>query len=332
MRIIPWMALGATALAAAAALAAADDLRVVKRGETIPPYSLTALSGPNVDNASKRERASIIVYLSAQQVSSTRAAVDSQQVATALRRSDLELQHITADVAQANWFREFRDSAGVRAPLGLDFDRIFYGQLGVIVLPTTIVVDAKGRLKHVIAGYKPDFAHVLDAYARHALGLLDDAQLEEALAAKGFARDAPADRAARHRAAANLLRERGLLEDAEKELRKAIEIDPQGVDSRLDLASLCIALRRFDEAESLVNEAVKIEADNRRAKLLRGILRYHAGDLDEAERILTESLVLNTDPARAHYFLGLIHEARKNSEKALEHYRKALERLLGEKP
>lgn len=329
MRITHWMTLGVLALSAAAA---ADDLRVIKRGEAVPPYSLKALSGPNLDNASNRERACIIVYLSAQQVSSTRAAVDSQQVATALRRSDLELQHITADVAQANWFREFRDSASVRAPLGLDFDRVFYGQLGVIVLPTTIVVDAQGRLRHVIAGYKPDYAHVLEACSRHALGLLNDAQLDEALKAKGFNRDTPADRAARHRAAAGLLRERGLLDDAEKELRKAIEIDPQGVDSRLDLASLCIALRRFDEAEALVSETVKIEADNRRAKLLRGMLAYHAGRLDEAEKTLTESLVLNTDPARTHYYLGLIYEAKKNADKALEHYRQALERLLGEKP
>ncbi len=310
----------------------ADDLRVVKRGQSVPAYSLATVTGSTVDNASNRQRASVVVYLAAEQNSSMRIAVESQQVVTELKRDDLELHHVTADVAQANWFREFRDGAGVRCPLGLDFDRTFYGQLGVIVLPTTIVVDAQGRLRHVIAGYKADYAHVLDACARHALGLLDDAQLEAALAAKGFERDTPADRAARHRAAANLLREKGLLADAEKELRQAIEIDPQGVELRLDLASLCIALRRFDEAETLVNEAVKIEADNRRAKLLRGMLHYHAGRLEEAEKALSESLILNTDPARTHYYLGLVYEARKQPDKALEHYRKALERLLGERP
>jgi tetratricopeptide (TPR) repeat protein len=42
--------------------------------------------------------------------------------------------------------------------------------------------------------------------------------------------------------------------------------------------------------------------------------------------------VLNTDPARTHYYLGLVYEAQKRPDKALEHYRKALERLLGERP
>jgi len=314
------------------AAVAADDLRVIKRGQAIPAYSLPTLTSAAIDNPSGREHSLILVYIAAEQVSSTKVAVESQQVFSTLKRDDIELQFVSADVAQANWFREFRDSASVRAPLALDFDRVLYGQLGIIVLPTTIVVDGKGRLKHVIAGYKPDFTHVLDAYARHTLGLLDDAQLETSLEARGFARDTPADRAARHRAAAGLLREKGLLGDAEKELRQAIEIDPQGIEHRLDLASLCIALNRFDEAESLVNDVTKIESDNRRAKLLRGMLAYHAGRLDEAEKILTESLVLNTDPARTHYYLGLVYEAKKNPDKALEHYRKALERLLGERP
>ncbi len=315
---------------AVAATALADELRVVKVGQAVPAYSLKSLGDSPLDNASTRGHALVLVYVAAEQVSSTKVMVESQQAVADLKRDDLELQYVTADVVQAGWFRDFRDGAGLHAPMGLDIDRVLYGKLGIIVLPTTIIVDAKGRLSHVIAGYKPDYLHMVDAYARHALGLLDDKQLEEHLAAKGFHHDTPSDRAARHRAAANLLREKGLRDQAERELRSAIEVDPADMEARLDLASLCIAMQRFDEAGNLVDEVMKSDAASRRGKLLRGILLFHAGQLEEAEKMLSESLVLNTDPARSHYYLGMVYEKLGQAEKAMEHYRQALRRLLDE--
>ena len=314
------------------AAALGDELRVVKVGQAIPAYSLKTMGTDPADNPSGRKHALVLVYVAAQQVSSTKVMVESQQMLTDLKRNDLEVQYVTADVVQTDWFRDFRDGAGIHGPLGLDFDRVLYGKLGIIVLPTTIVVDAKGRLAHVIAGYKPDYVHMLDAYARHALGLLDDQQLEEHLAAKGFHHDTPADRAARHRAAAGLLREKGLREQAERELHSALEVDPSDMEARLDLASLFIAMDRFDDARPLVEEVMKSDAANRRAKLLRGILLFHDDQLDEAEEILNESLILNTDPARTHYYLGMVYEKKGQADKAMEHYRKALQRLLDERP
>lgn len=329
MKTTRWALLATLALSAAAL---GDELRVVKVGQAIPTYSLKTLSDRAMDNPASRGHALVLVYVAAQQVSSTKVMVESQQMFTDLKRDDLEVQFATADVVQADWFRDFRDATGIHGPLGLDFDRVLYGQLGIIVLPTTIVVDAKGRLAHVIAGYKPDYLHMLDVYARHALGLLDDRQLEEQLTAKGFRHDSASDRAARHRAAAGLLREKGLRDQAEKELRSAMEVDPTDMEARLDLASLCIAMDRFDEARPLVEEVMKSETNNRRAKLLRGMLLFHDGNLDEAEKVLNESLVLNTDPARTHYYLGLVYEKKGQSDQAMEHYRQALQRLLDERP
>jgi len=329
MKTTRWALLAALALSAAAL---GDELRVVKVNQAIPTYSLKTLAGKPMDNPSARGHATVLVYVAAQQVSSTKVMVESQRMLIDLKRDDLEVQYATADIAQTAWFRDFRDGAGIHGPMGLDFDRVLYGQLGIIVLPTTIVVDAKGRLAHVIAGYKPDYVHMLDAYARHALGLLDDKQLEEQLTAKGFHHDTAADRAARHRAAAGLLREKGLREQAEKELRSAMEVDPTDMEARLDLASLCIAMERFDEARSLVDEVNKNEAHNRLAKLLHGMLLFHDGQLDQAEKALNESLILNTDPARSHYYLGMVYEKKSLPDKAMEHYRKALQRLLDERP
>jgi tetratricopeptide (TPR) repeat protein len=328
-----------------ASTAHADDLRVVKRGQSIPQYSLPTLAGQTMTNAPHGE-ASIIVYVSAEQTSSERAASEAQEMVRNLRRNDLHLQFVTADTARSTYFRTMRERSGIRAPLGLDFDRSLYGGVGLIVLPTTIVIDREGRLAHVIAGYKPDYPHVLEAYARHALGLIDAEELERQLTTRTFHRDSPANRAARHRAAASLLRERGLRADAERELRTAIEIDPDLFDAHLDLCSLLIAefrtsvppgegpgvrAQQLNEAEGIVTHVLQRDPANRRAKLHRGIVLYHAGQLDEAEAALTEALLLNPDPARTHYYLGLGHEKKGDTARALHHYRQALGRLLDER-
>ena len=73
-----------------------------------------------------------------------------------------------------------------------------------------------------------------------------------------------------------------------------------------------------------------MDPHHRRAKLIRGIVFFKEDQLDRAESLLTEALVLNPDPARTHYYLGLIAEKRGEPEKALEHYRQAIHRLLGE--
>jgi tetratricopeptide (TPR) repeat protein len=183
-------------------------------------------------------------------------------------------------------------------------------------------------LAHVISSYKSDYEHVLRAYAEHALGDLDDEALERRLETQPLRRDRPEDRIARHRATAEILRQTGLPEGAEKELLAALAIDPAHADTRLDLAAMLLATERLEEAEEIVDAVLKANPEHRRARLLHGVVLYHAGELDEAATVLREALLLNPDPVHTHYYLGLIYEKKGDTTRALEHYREALKRLL----
>ncbi|MHC4413755.1 MAG: peroxiredoxin family protein [Planctomycetota bacterium] len=310
----------------------ADHLRNVKPGQEMPVFSLPTLRGGTISASDLKGKTVILVFLSAQQRNSEDAAASARSVHRDLGHEDVALVFVTADTARTPYFRHLRDATGFREPLGLDFDRGLYGDAGLIVLPTTIVIDRDWKLAHVISAYKSDYEHVLEACVRHALGLISDDELEGRLKTETFRRNRPLDKVARHRAAAKLLRKSGLLDDAENELRAALQIDPNDAQTRLDLASLCLAADRVAEADEVVAGVLEADPHHLRGKLIYGIVLYRGECLDEAEQVLREALVLNPDPAPAHYYLGLILERKGETTDALEHYKQSLARLLKDRP
>lgn len=312
------------------AVARADDLRNIKRGEQVPDFRMPTLAGQVIDSTALREKVVVLVYLSAEQKSSELAAAESQQVALKYADQPIQFLHATADVVHRAYFEDLRKQKNITLPLGLDPARELYSKLGLIVFPTTIVMDKQGKLVHVISTRGPDYAHVLDCYVRHALGIIDDAGLKEALTERTADPSSAQSLASRHRAAARLLRDKGLYDSAEEELKAALGYEPNNRDVQLDMADLYLRMNRAPEAEKLVNAVLEQDSMHHRARLLKGIALFRAGKLDESEKILLEVLVLNPDPARTHYYLGMLYEKKGQTAKALEHYREALSRVLSE--
>jgi tetratricopeptide (TPR) repeat protein len=318
--------------AAAVVPARADELRNLKRGEPMPAFRLATIDGSTFDSEASKGSVLVMVCLSAEQRSSELAAMDSRNVVKEYAADKVRLLHVTADVVQKAYFERFRQDRGVDAPLAFDADRSLYGQLGLIVFPTTIVVKADGKLAHVISLRGPDYAHTLDAYLRHTLGKIDDAQLDGELKSRPTSQGSPKSLASAHRATARLMRDKGRLDAARDELTKAREQDPENADILLDLADLDLSTEKLDEANQLVQSVLAAHPDHRRAKQIKGICLYRQNKLAEAEAALLEALSLNPDPARIHYYLGKIYEQQGQAAKALEHYRDAAAHLLHEGP
>ncbi|MCC6678513.1 MAG: tetratricopeptide repeat protein [Phycisphaerales bacterium] len=316
--------------AAAAPPARADELRNVRKGEPVPALKLPGIAGDMLDSETWKGSVAVIVCLSAEQRSSELAAMESRDVVRQFQADNVRLVHVTADVVQKAYFQRFREERSLDVPLALDADRGFYAKLGLIVLPTTIVMSPEGKLAHVISLRGPDYAHILEVYIQHTLGKLTDAQLEEQLKARASASGSPKSQASTHRAAARYLREKGQLDAARDELVKARDLDPTSPDILLDLADLSLATSQLDEADKLVSTVLEAQPENRRAKQIKGIALYRRGRLADAEPVLLEALNLNPEPQRIHYYLGRIYEQQGQTAKALEHYREALRRFVNE--
>ena len=317
-------------LSSASATIHPERLRRVDLGAPLPEFRLTCTDGSVLENASFQQRVLVLVYLSAEQSNSDRAVVDAQRVVQLLGRDDLSLLFVTADSGKQKHFDGLFAKADVSAPLAFDEAREFFGKLGLVVFPTTLVIDRNGHLMHVIATRRTNYAQMLDAYARHALGLIDETALAEQLAARNQNLASPKSLAQRHRAVSRLLLQRGLVEGAERELMQAMELDPSDSQIQLDLAELYLKNGSREQCAEIVSSLLKKDTHNRRALLIRGIVLFEEGKLDEAEAILTEALVLNPDPVRALYYLGQVYEKVGKKDQALEQYRKALARTISD--
>ena len=307
-----------------------DTLRNVKPGEPFPEFRLENAVGNPIDSDAYKGKVLVLVYIVAGQLSSERAIVDADQVVKNLAGRPIELLFVTAYADRKPYFEQFWNKKSIQAPLAFDANRKLYSDLGLVAFPTTAVVNQDGHLVHALSTRGNDYRHILDGFARHALGILDETALEEFLQIPEQPRTTPLDRASRHRAVARLLREKGLYAGAEKELGQALKADPENIDVLLDLADLQLRVNKVDDAKGNIDQVLKINARHRRANLLRGIVLFRQGHLDDAKVVLTQALVLNPDPARTHFYLGRIAEANGEKDTAIRHYRQALSRLLDE--
>jgi Flp pilus assembly protein TadD len=117
----------------------------------------------------------------------------------------------------------------------------------------------------------------------------------------------------------------GRTEEAEKEYKEAIRINPNLAEVHNNLGNLLYKLKRFGEAEKEYKEAVRINPDHAKAHNNLGILLYNLKRFEEAEEEYKEAVRINPDYAEAHNNHGNLLSDLKRFEEAEKKYRKAIE-------
>jgi len=302
--------------------------RNIKNGDSVGTLKLTDIDGKQVSTDSWSGSPSVWIFVAADQNSSKKAAHDLQAAIDSLTGANIHAIALTSDAVKIDYFKELRARDNIRYPLAIDPGREIYGRIGVIVLPTTLIIDKDGKLAQAIAGYDLDYERILQAKLARLSGRITAEQEVRMLSTTQAARDEKHDRAERFCRSANIMFDRGLRGEAIQELKRAIEADPDFSPAYLQLARIDRADGNLAEAEKLIENVRRREPANRLAQLELGTVRFQQGKIEDAEKLLNEALVLNPDPARTHYWLGRVYQARGQPEKAAEHYREGLERAL----
>jgi tetratricopeptide (TPR) repeat protein len=125
------------------------------------------------------------------------------------------------------------------------------------------------------------------------------------------------------------LRVKGLMPDAERELKRAIDLDHTHHDARLNLCGLYLAEQRWKDA---VAQADILLADPTflnpaRAHVNRAWAFYSEGDLTKAEEGLKRALVIDSSMYQAHLNLGIVLYERGETLEAMKTFDRALQIL-----
>jgi Tfp pilus assembly protein PilF len=116
----------------------------------------------------------------------------------------------------------------------------------------------------------------------------------------------------------------GRLDEAEKECREAIRINPDFAEAHNNLGVLLYDLKRYDEAGEEYRDAIVINPDYAEAHNNLAILLYDLRRYEEAEEEYREAIMINLDYAEAHNNLGFLLDDLGRKEEAGNEYRKAI--------
>lgn len=88
--------------------------------------------------------------------------------------------------------------------------------------------------------------------------------------------------------------------------RKAVELDPNFVEARMNLASTILGFRKYDEAEQHFRFVLKLQPKNYDAMLGLGVALRGQRKIDEAEGMYKQAVAIDANRPDAYYNLGVL--------------------------
>jgi len=119
-------------------------------------------------------------------------------------------------------------------------------------------------------------------------------------------------------------------EHAQEAYRRALDLDPQHFETRVNLGRLLHAQGRFNAAEAHYRLALSVRPGSPTALFHLGICLENLGRSQEAIRVYGETIKADPDCADAYYNLAGLYEGLGDAAAALRHlqtYRKLIEKI-----
>ena len=135
----------------------------------------------------------------------------------------------------------------------------------------------------------------------------------------------------RHLRMGDMLKRKGRIASATKQIRMALDLDPNSVDVALVLTDLHLRSGQAGKALAVIARlAARKLSDKTRLLLASGRASREAGELDEAEKILLEATGLDPNSSLALFELGKLYQAKKQAAEAMKAYHRALSLIFGD--
>lgn len=166
-----------------------------------------------------------------------------------------------------------------------------------------------------------------DVRVRTELGRLYDRRGEHHLALEQFeaARDAAPDDVGVMVDHANALAAVGRYDAAERELRRALRLEPSRPEVHASLGIINFRRGVYGQAEQELKRAIDLDPSSAAAFHYRGESLNQLGRIDEALAMLERAVQLEPRHARTFYVMGIVFDKKGRPQEAAAMYRKARE-------
>lgn len=274
------------------------------------PLALVFFGG---DIATKKER-------------SVKALQAVQKLADFLKSKGVVVLAIDAQGDDAALVNELVTESALSFPVFIDADKQAYGNLGIFVMPSIMLIAADGKVAAGM-GYSHDLGQRLKGEIEVLLGEKTRAQVEEELKPEMVEKSQEEKGASRHYHLGLTMIEKGQPESAMNELAKAIALEPGMGKAHVQLGCLQLDAGKITEAKASLAKGMASEPEMIEGKICQARVKAGEGAVDEAIDDINFMMLRNSRNDVLHYVLGGMLEGKGDTIGAMKEYRKAYELL-----
>ena len=305
--------------------------RAVNVGDPLPSVTVKSLlNQQDVALAKYQGKPLLLVFFGAdiatKKEHSVKALQVIQKMADFLKTKGVEVLAIDAQGDELATVSAVVAEAALSLPAYIDTNKQAYGNLGIFVMPSLMLVAADGKVAAGI-GYSHDLGQRLKGEVEVMLGEKTRAQVEEDLRPEMVEKSQEEKGAIRHYNLGLTMIERGQPESAMTELAQAIALEPGMGKAYVHLGCLQLDVAKLAEAKASLAKGVELEPEMIEGKICQARIKAAEGDVDEAIDDINFMMLRNSRNDTLHYVLGGMLEGKADTTGAMKEYRKAYELL-----
>lgn len=344
---------------------AAATLQQLQPGMAVPDFSLKLISGETRSFAEvKGQKMTVIAFWSTWSKNSEKALARLQKLHQKYRDQGLAVVAVNADgqdipdTAMAQ-IKATVERLGITFPVFVDHGLTYFHDVGVIALPTTVIVDKDRTITYELSGYPlvgseemadyivatlegktqgPGVIAAKKGYQPNKQGLrlynmgkntLKSGRMADT-AEMWFKKAIEADAkfVLPHISLGKFYLQRGEKELAAAQFKEALAKDPAHVIALCESALLMVTDGNVDEGQALLAQALKTDEFYTPCYYYAGFAYGKQGKLDIAAQMFEEAEKINRLDYNISAYKGRMFEGLKDRPKAITAYRKALETIL----
>jgi tetratricopeptide (TPR) repeat protein len=301
-----------------------------KQGDRVPNLAIRTIDGGHISLDERKGKIVVLAFWKQDDDKSSKMLSDLSRISQEYQDKDVTFLAINGDRASERQIREMALSKRLTCLFASDPDLAAYSSLGILVLPTTLIIGPDAKLAFIQDLYSRNFYTQTRAYVGFLLGEITQEQLNAELDLGRSVKVSPARiKAERYVNLGRVLLDLREKKKAREALEKAVEVDPSFPEPHLLLAGLCLEDKEVSKAGTELEQALKLNPSSKEGKLLQGLTHASQGEDGLAIAVLQELVENNPKPPPEAYFqIGKIYEKQNNTPEALAAYQMALELLL----
>jgi cytochrome c-type biogenesis protein CcmH/NrfG len=211
-----------------------------------------------------------------------------------------------------------------------DVARDAFGSYHILVNPTIVVVDGKGKVTFSMPGFRPRFKEILGEAILTAAGKEAPAQFEQTIDPAAQEPTKEGSRAERLVHLGNELTKHNEFAKAEVNFTEALKSEPGNIGAKIGLAELMMRQNRISDAEPFLRSVLAAKPDHTEAMLCMADVQFRKGGDEGVRAEKCVNSVIEKEPAnvKARFLFGQILEKKGDVAGALAEYKKSAELLM----